>query len=156
MEEHNMKLDNILVPIDFSDHSLAALALARELAEKFDATLHLLHVYPLPVAVPSPYGPTVPPDFSAQVESAVRNHLDEWQQKHLASGQTASTHVKAGNASLTIVDIASNVDADLIVMGTRGLTGMKHVLLGSTTERTVRLAPCPVLTTKAEAHAETS
>ncbi len=149
-----MKLETIVVPIDFSDHSLAALELARGLAEKFDAALHLVHVYPLPVAVPSPYGPTLPPDFSSQVESAVHGHMDTWRKKHLSAEQAVTTHVRAGNASSTIAQIATTVGADLIVMGTRGLTGMRHVLLGSTAERTLREAPCPVLTTKSEADAE--
>lgn len=150
-----MKLENILVPIDFSDHSRAALELGEDLAEKFDAALHLVHVYPLPVAVPSPYGPTVPPDFSTQVESAVNKHLDDWRGKHVSAKRSVTMYVLAGNASSTITEIAENVGVDLIVMGTRGLTGMKHVLLGSTAERIVRQAPCPVLTTKSEVEAET-
>jgi nucleotide-binding universal stress UspA family protein len=57
-------------------------------------------------------------------------------------------HITADAASSAIVESADQLGADLIVMGTRGLTGMKHILLGSVAERTVRLAHCPVMTVK--------
>ena len=62
----------------------------------------------------------------------------------------AESEVVAEAPSFAIQEAAQRTSADLIVIGTRGLTGLKHVLLGSTAERTVRLAPCPVLTVKAE------
>ena len=65
-------------------------------------------------------------------------------------GIAASGHVVADPAAPAIAHAAEELHADLIVMGTRGLSGLKHVVLGSVAERTVRLAPCPVMTVKAD------
>ena len=66
-----------------------------------------------------------------------------------AAGIEASGHVTEGAPAIVIAQAARAIPADLIVMGTRGLTGLKHIALGSVAERSVRLAPCPVLTVKA-------
>jgi universal stress protein A len=62
---------------------------------------------------------------------------------------SVETHVSAHDPVSAILELTRSLPVDLVVMGTRGLTGIKHVLLGSVAERTVRLAPCPVLTVKA-------
>ena len=64
------------------------------------------------------------------------------------AGVTVETHLSEGPISAVIVNLAKKLEADLIVMGTRGLSGLKHVLLGSVAERIVRSAPCPVMTVK--------
>jgi nucleotide-binding universal stress UspA family protein len=70
-----------------------------------------------------------------------------------AAGVLAETHLVEFAAWEAIVETAKQIKADLIVMGTRGLTGLKHALLGSVAERTLRFAPCPVLTVKDESTA---
>jgi nucleotide-binding universal stress UspA family protein len=62
---------------------------------------------------------------------------------------SADSHLGTAPAAAAIADLAEEVGADLIVMGTQGLTGLEHVLLGGVAERTVRHAPCSVLTVKA-------
>lgn len=138
----------ILVPIDFSDHSEKALTTATALAQKFHARLHLLHCYQIHVGGVSPYGVALPANFDREVREAAERHLSDWAQKPRGAGLDVATTVTPIFASEAISNTAQEIGADLIVMGTRGLSGLKHVLLGSVTERTVRIAPCPVLTVK--------
>ena len=140
----------ILVPIDFSSHSKAALEAGVELAKVFGARLHLLHSYPLnPLGNISPYGVAIPAGFDQSVRQAAQEKLDESVEKVLAEGIEVSNQVTPMSPGEAISGVAEDIGADLIVMGTRGLTGLKHVLLGSIAERTIRIAPCPVLTVKA-------
>ncbi len=143
------QIQKILVPVDFSDHSAKALEMALGVAKAFGgATLHLLHCYHIqPVGV-SPYGIVLPETFDRDIREAASRQLDDWRQKAVAEGVLAEVHLSSMFPSVAIADIASEIKADLVVMGTRGLSGLKHVLLGSVAERTLRAAPCPVLTVK--------
>jgi nucleotide-binding universal stress UspA family protein len=144
-----MRIQTILVPIDFSDHCRAALDAAIDLAKEFDAQIHLLHCYqPYPTAV-APYGVVLPAQVETQMRAAAETQLGEWADKSRAAGIDVKVCVRAAFPCETIVSYAEEIGADLIAMGTRGLTGLKHALIGSTTERAVRMAPCPVLTVKA-------
>lgn len=144
-----MEPRNILVPVDFSTHSYRALETAIGLAKTFDATIHVLHAYHLYVPMSLP----VPMESATQVlngmHDALLAKLQELREKIHAEGVTARIELIESVPTEAIVTAAERISADLIVMGTRGLTGVKHVLLGSVAERTVRLAPCPVMTLKA-------
>ena len=139
----------ILVPIDFSDHSRAALDLAVEIARDGGATLHLLHCYQIQPGGISPYGITLPSEYFSELAEAAASKLNEWKQEFVPSDVKSDGTVDSDHPSAAIALVAEKTGADLIVMGTRGLAGVKHVLLGSTAERTVRIAPSPVLTVKA-------
>lgn len=143
------QIQKILVPVDFSEHSAKALEMAIAMAKAFDgATLHLLHCYHIqPVGV-SPYGIVLPEAFDRDIREAASRQLDDWRQKAVAAGVKAEAHLSSMFPSVAIVDTADEIGADLVVMGTRGLSGLKHVLLGSVAERTLRAATCPVLTVK--------
>lgn len=142
-----MEIHKILVPIDFSEHSQRALDAALGMAQKFDAELHLLHCYPLySVIAAAPYDVVLPPNFERTVQEAARGLLAQWAEKAAGKGVRIERHLSALAPSSGIADLAQTLPADLIVMGTRGLTGFKHALLGSVAERTVRTARCPVLT----------
>ncbi|MBW2294296.1 MAG: universal stress protein [Deltaproteobacteria bacterium] len=78
------------------------------------------------------------------------DHFQEWQQKFCPADLSVTSYVRRGDPSKQIIEAADELDIDLIVMGTRGTTGLEHVLMGSVAERTVRFAHCPVLTTKGE------
>ena len=143
-----MQCNRILVPLDFSPHSKAALDHAIELARRFDGKLHLLHCYDVYVGAVSPYGITVPQSFDAECREAAEKEIQEWANQVKAAGIEVATTVTPAAASDAIAATAKEMDADLIVMGSRGLTGIKHVLLGSVADRTLRTAPCPVLTVK--------
>lgn len=136
----------VLVPVDFSGHAGAALHLAIELVRGSGGTIHLLHAYEVPLGSIPPYGVAVPEELLAQVRDAAARRLEKAAHEVTAAGVGCETHVVHGPAADVIVAAASELDVDLIAMGTRGLTGLKHVLLGSVAERTVRQAPCPVLT----------
>jgi nucleotide-binding universal stress UspA family protein len=138
----------ILVPVDFSNDSAKALRHATELARRFEAKIHLLHSYPVHIGGIAPYGMVVPESFERDCRDAAAKHLDQWADKVGAEGVPVEATVTPIFACEAIVKVAREIDADLIVMGTRGLTGLKHVLLGSVAERTIRVAPCPVLTVR--------
>jgi nucleotide-binding universal stress UspA family protein len=140
----------ILVPVDFSDHSTAAQETAVEIAKTFSAKIWLLHCYQLHPGGVSPYGIAVPASYHDDVREAVLQQLRERQEKIEAAGVAAEASASPGGPPQVIIEMAKDIGADLIVMGTRGHTGIKHVMLGSVAERTVRLAACPVLTVKAE------
>jgi len=148
-----MQCDTILVPLDFSPHSVAALDHAIELAKQFDGKIHLLHCYDVYVGSVSPYGIAVPQSFDMECREAAVRETQEWAERVKAAGIEVETTVTPAAAPDAIAATAKEIDADLIVMGSRGLTGLKHVVLGSVADRTLRIAPCPVLTVK-EADAE--
>jgi nucleotide-binding universal stress UspA family protein len=136
----------VLVPVDFSSHASAALDLAIEMSRGSGATIHLLHAYEVPLGSIPPYGVAIPESLLAQVRDAAARRLEKACHKVTAAGLACETHVVHGPAAEAALEAAEQLGADLIVMGTRGHTGLKHVLLGSVAERTVRRAPCPVLT----------
>ncbi|HEY5656638.1 MAG TPA: universal stress protein [Myxococcota bacterium] len=138
----------ILVPVDFSNDSAKAMRYAVELARRFGAKIHLLHSYPVHIGGIAPYGMVVPESFEKDCRDAAAKHLGQWADKVGSEGVPVETTVTPVFACEAIVKAAREVNADLIVMGTRGLTGLKHVLLGSVAERTIRVAPCPVLTVR--------
>ena len=140
----------ILVPVDFSDHSTAAQETAVEIAKTFSAKIWLLHCYQLHPGGVSPYGIAAPASYHDDVREAGMQRLRERQEKIEAAGVPAEASVSSGFPPQAIIEMADDIGADLIVMGTRGLTGFKHLMLGSVAERTVRSPPCPVLTVKAE------
>jgi len=145
-----MKIDveRILVPLDFSDSAGSILAWAGHLAEEHGSTVILLHVYHLPVEFQQLEGAYLPPDFWANVKSEAEQKLEEHAASLRDSGVTVECHVREGYPATVIIDEASVLDTDLIVIGTHGHSGLKHLLLGSIAERVVQKAPCPVLTVK--------
>jgi nucleotide-binding universal stress UspA family protein len=145
-----MNFKNILVAVDFSCHSEAALKLAIGLVESTDGELHLVHVFPESMVLAPPYGPALPMDFGMKVERAAVEHFQKWTDEFCPAGLAVTTNVRRGNPSKRIVETADELDVDLIVMGTRGTTGLERLLAGSVAARTIRTARCPVLTTQAE------
>ena len=137
----------ILVPTDFSVHSAEALRYAADLSKRYEGSLLLLHVYqPVAYALPDGYVLYTEKQFAAMM-SEFENQLEKAKADALAAGATrVETRMFHGVASTDIVGLAGREDFDLIVMGTHGRTGVKHVLVGSVAERVVRKAPCPVLT----------
>ena len=142
------RFEMILVPVDFSDHSKEALDIAIQLAELWGSTIHLLHCYHIQTAGISPYGIVLPSGYYADIRDAAEKRLNDWHEKVSEEGIKVESTLSADSPSLAINPAAEEIEADLIVMGTRGLSGLKHAMLGSVAERIVRLAPCPVLTVK--------
>jgi nucleotide-binding universal stress UspA family protein len=151
----------ILVPVDFSSHGQAALAMGVGLARAHEgARLHVAHVFELRVPLSPPYERIAPATYLEQVRAAASERFAKTLQGLAGSGVETESHLLDGVAADTICGLAASLPADVIVMGTRGLTGLKHVLLGSVAARVVREAACPVMTLKADdehgAGAETS
>jgi universal stress protein A len=136
-----------LVPHDFSEDADAALETAVELAGRLGAEIHLLHAYQQPIDVLSPYGVSIPANVGPELRAASLARLQQIAAR--ATGARIQTHVVEGPPAIVIAEQARAIGADLVVMGTRGRTGLRHLLLGSVAERTVRTAPCAVLTVKA-------
>jgi nucleotide-binding universal stress UspA family protein len=138
-------LGQILAPIDFSPESLKTLRFAKLLATQTGARLHLLHVVTLPV-ISTARPVTIPPAFSEEaIATRARQRMKELlAELSLPAGSNPAT-VRSGAPTEEINEAARTTDADLIAMATRGYTGLKRAFLGSTTERVVRQAPCPVL-----------
>jgi universal stress protein A len=140
----------ILVPVDFSMHSEAALRLAADLARRYDGALHLVHVFD-PVAYPLPDGYVLfTPSQLNELLAQFDRQLTSLKTLALAAGAPqVETHLRQGACATDICDFAKDGAFDLIVMGTHGRSGLSHLLLGSVAERVLRMAPCPVLTVKA-------
>jgi universal stress protein A len=132
------KLQNILVPIDFSDCSKKALGYAIPFAKQFGAELKLLHV-----VEPYPAAPEMTPYDCENVEDATREL--EKLGKSLGNTVPCSFSVRRGSPQSEIATAAREFDADLIIISTHGRKGLARMFLGSTTEKVVRFAPCPVL-----------
>jgi universal stress protein A len=137
------QINCILHPSDFSQTAQRSLAYAAELAESCGATLHLLHVLsPSSSAITAELGGAA--SAGAAQSGKVGARLEA-----LLSKQTLSTApilcARSGDADDEIVGYAEEIGADMIVMGTRGLTGLRRLVLGSVAESVLRSAPCPVL-----------
>jgi len=139
----------ILVPMDFSESSLAALVTARELAQKFDSELYLLHVIPmLPIVTgiefPTAFYPRQEFLADAEVESAKR--LAEIVSKLEGEGVPASFKVEVGNDVVgNLLMVLEREHADLLVISTHGMSGWRPIVFGSIAEKVLKLAECPVL-----------
>ncbi len=143
-----MQIRTIMVPTDFSESAAQAFESALGLAKTFGAHIYLLHAYQLPVQLGVGEPVPLPQDFFDQLRKRAQQHVDEWIEKARAAGVEATGDVIQAIPGHAIAEVAERKNIDLIVMGTRGLTGLKHVVLGSVAERTVRLAHCPVMTVR--------
>lgn len=139
-------ISHILHPTDFSADSARALQYATTLAQQFNAELHLLHVYTEPLlSVAPPIAGILPPGYQDEVNKGLQAELAK-----LADDTDVSIVRKLveGNVVSEIIRYLDDNHIDLIVMGTHGRTGLKHMLIGSVAENVVRHASCPVLTTR--------
>ena len=136
------KIETILVPLDFSPASLGALDYAVWLAKQFRAAIHLVHVYP-PDEASSVPGAAHLLLQSAEAIERLNEELTGIHRKHVPTFCPENCHIRGGRSYEEIVRVAREIGADLIVLSTRGHSGLKHLLLGSTAERVVRNAlPC--------------
>lgn len=143
-----LNIKRILVPTDFSDASRKALRYAQKFAEQFGASLTLLYVLE-----PFRYdGLAVPSVDVKPVLKNVTNKLATLAQEEIEELVPVNPLVQTGNPYQEIVTAARERNIDLIIISTHGYTGLKHLWLGSTAERVVRHAPCPVLVVREREH----
>ena len=143
---NTLSAKHILAPLDFSDPSMQALDAAADLARTYDGELLIAYV-----AEPAPFSPelVVPADgYEKKVTDKATERLEEITKSHIANGVPTRYKICFGQAYDQIIKVADEENIDLIVMATHGHAGLKHMLLGSTTERVVRAAKCAVLTMK--------
>ena len=148
-----MKLSRIIVPIDFSPHSEAALAWALELSLASGASVDLIHVVENPMAA----GVWSSAMYTAEVQGLQINlvrdatrRLRDFVPKVAGVPCRVRRHVRVGDPAREIVKFAAERGANLIVMGTLGRTGLSHLMMGSVAEHVSRSATCPVLTVKSD------
>ena len=140
------RIRRILVPVDFSEHSKDALRYAVDLGLVFDAELVLVFVvesvgYPADLG----YGQAAIPAIERDLSERGKTELARLAEKFVGGKLAVRLHVPAGRPFVEIIRAAKDFDADMIIIATHGHTGVEHILFGSTAEKVVRKAPCPVL-----------
>lgn len=136
---------SILTPIEFDDSSLVAVGLARQIATDKEATVHLLHVAQ---RLPAFGEPDISEDRDSPEEKKARVMLSEIARQHLTGVKHEIHSASASPRALAkaVVQTATEVRADLIILSTHGRKGLSRFILGNVAEEVVRTAPCPVLT----------
>lgn len=130
----------VLLPFDFSEAATEAIATARGLVARTEL-LWVLHVIP-PISTTSPsflMGEHEPEDLRAHADTALAKALS------VAGLGEARRRIEIGDPAGEIIDVAKEIDANLIVIPSRGKTGLRRWMIGSVAEKVVRHAPCPVL-----------
>ena len=140
------KSNDLLVPIDFSASSAKALEYATALARKRGAHIRVLHVLEPPTGLD--YVDPVFVRWDKQVTDAAQIRLTRFATGITGGDIPLAPEIRIGRAHIEIGEVARKRKSDLIIIGSRGFTGLKHLLLGSTAERVLRHAPCSVLVVK--------
>jgi len=141
----------IVLPIDFSELSMAAVPWAKRMSKVTNGTVHCVYtVEPPQVYSALDMAPAIPLPTTDELTDSAREQLTAFATEQLAGIET-ETAVLIGKPSQQILEYAKKVDAALIVMTTHGYSGLEHVVLGSTTEAVLRKATCPVLSIRSSA-----
>ena len=146
----DFRLRRILVPIDFSEHSKKALTYAASFAKTFDAELLLVFVVEQ-AAYPADFGfgQVTLPSFERELSDRGERELEKLAHSPFLNNCSVRSIVRTGNPYVEIISTAHEEHIDLIIIATHGHTGVEHLLFGSTAEKVVRKAPCPVLVVRA-------
>jgi len=141
------RFEKILLPVDFSDYSEVACEYAITLARTFNSSLQVLHVINEPVDLRGFYVPHISfEQLEKEIETGAARMLEAFCQNNLKNFEAFDTMVVTGVPYEEIIRAATEKESSLIVIGTHGRTGLDHLIFGSTAERVVRSAPCPVMT----------
>ncbi len=145
----NLQIKKILVPIDFSEYSKASLKYSSDFAKLFNAKLFLVHVLE-PVIYPPDFsmGQISIPTINTEIGDRAKQELDNLCANCIEPGIEFEAIIRNGKPFYEIIESAEELDVDLIIIATHGHSGVEHILFGSTAEKVVRKAPCPVLTTR--------
>jgi len=153
MEESKLK-KHILVPVDFSPHSEAAVVLGCKLAQCFDAAPLVLHVVHDPGDMPGYYANTLKKKHLHRIEDGATDMLADFltrlakSNKELKGLEKVESMLVKGLPTTRIIEVAESKNTIMIVMGSKGGSGIKHLLVGSVAERVVQLSPVPVTVAK--------
>lgn len=142
-------IDKILFACDFSENSRQPLDHALMFARQFNTRLLILHVINEPVDLRGFYVPHISFDLlEKEIEEGAQQMMQKFVTESLAGFDNFETCIISGIPYEEIVKKATEEQVGMIVLGTHGRTGVDHFLFGSTAERVVRTAPCPVLTVR--------
>lgn len=147
-------MKNILVPTDFSDEAKTALDFAVQLADKSNGSVYILHVLELPSSslsiVGDLYAGSAALDqvYNSKLVEVLKENMDDQVRFAKNHGITVQNSIEYGNVYRKIEDVSKEINADLIVMGTKGVSGWQEVLVGSNAEKIIRRSKIPVLTIK--------
>lgn len=145
-----LAIKTLLCPTDFSEPSREALNFAVELAAHFAGEICVVNVVPvLPPLPPDPNFVFAVPEYERMLHAEADQKLLELMKNLKTLGVAVRTKIGHGDPAAEIVRIAAEENAGLIVIATHGMTGWRHAMFGSVAEKVVRLAKCPVLTTRA-------
>lgn len=137
-----LKIDTILCPTDFSESAQAAFSLAQSLARDHGARIVALHALPVPLM-------TAHPALSQDAGDIRESILEQLQAEYPPTGDVPLDYqVVEGNPPDEILEAASDLGCDLIVMGTHGRSGLRRLFMGSVAEKVLREADCPVITVR--------
>lgn len=148
-----MNVGSILVPVDFSDGSRAALEYALGLAGTFEARIDVLHVWYTPAYISPALAVQVARGETETLELVAQREAEQQMRAFIESvpnpdGVPVSARIAYGHEPNTIIEAAKGYD--MIVMGTHGRAGLSHLIIGSVTEKVIRQAPCPVVCVRAQ------
>jgi universal stress protein A len=143
----------ILVPIDFSEHSKRTIEYAVRFAARYNAHIRILYVFQIPDYAVTKYehrhqGCEELINQVDRAEEEAQENLNALENQLLSKGVNAKAYLRVGYPFEEIVLMASDPEIDLVIIGSHGRTGIKRLLVGSTAERVVEHAPCPVLVVK--------
>ena len=141
-----IKINHILHPTDFSESSEPALKYACSLATQFGAELHLINIVHNTGIIEPPIAGYIPPDYHEQRTQFANEELSAYPEKVISHSGSVVRNVCEGAPFVEIIRYAKKNEIDMIVMGTHGYSGVKHLIMGSVAENVVRKAHCPVLT----------
>lgn len=146
-----MKFKTILFATDFSEGSDFAFQYALSLAKQFDSKILVVHIINEPVDLRGFYVPHISFDkLEEEIEQGAEKLMEQFCRKHMHGYENFETFVLPGIPYDEIINKATELNADLIVMGTHGRTGLDHVLFGSTAEKVVRKSAIPVMTIRVQ------
>lgn len=149
------QIQTILVPIDFSQESIRSLKYSVAWAEKFGAAIHVVNVRPSSEEMALERTEKLTLDVPDTI-ALLQDRLAEIQEKHDVHFSPDHCYVETGRPFEEICKLASHIEADLIILPTHGRSGVKRILLGSTAERVIRYAPCPVLIVRGRGYRPTA
>jgi nucleotide-binding universal stress UspA family protein len=145
-----LRFDNILVPTDFSKHFFIALDYAKEMARSLGAKLHVIHCIESTIM---PSGMVFPAhaklvDVEQEIERNAKEKIQSIKESLESEGYNVITSIKKGSPAAEIIEYASKNDVGMICISTHGASGLEHFIFGSTTEKVLRTAKCPVFAVK--------
>ncbi|MFH1852233.1 MAG: universal stress protein [Candidatus Neomarinimicrobiota bacterium] len=150
--ETQFNISKILVTTDFSNYSRSAFPKAITLARQFDASILLLHVIQ-PVITPSEYTWGIQPiELQHEHEQHCEQALQKLISDYFPDDLQVAGRIVHGIPFKEVIEISRSENVDLIIIATHGLSGLSHILFGSTAEKIVRKSACPVLVVRDPAH----